>query len=258
MEQEAKMARIKPVSTVTILIAALSLCALGCAGPQVVPMEAQSGFHVELAYGHWEGGQVPQAIEELQIALQLEPGNADAHFMLGFIYSGRQMFNEAIQHYRQAILLRPDWHEGMNNLGVVFLQLDRWDEAVTIFEELVQVVHYATPGHAYNNLGWAQYNLRQTREALSSFEMATYLQPNHCVAYNNQGVVLVELGRERDAVDALEEAIRRCDDYAEPRYHLARVAQDDGRHADARDLFQTCADLVPGAPLGRRCREYLE
>lgn len=241
------------------LVLVLASLHFGCSGSsEQQRLDEQSDFHLQLAYGHWGGGEVPQAIEELRVALAIDPQNAEAHYMLAFIFSGRQMHNESIQHYRQALLIRPEWHEVRNNLGVVFLQLERWEDAIAIFEELTQVPEYATPGHAYNNLGWAQLNLGLTREALSSFEMATYLQPTLCLAYNNQGIALERLERLREAIEAYSIAVRRCEGYAEPRYRLARLHQRDGEYTEARALFEECIQLVPEANLGRRCREYLE
>jgi Tfp pilus assembly protein PilF len=205
------------------LLPALLAAACGHTAPQ--RLEDTSDFHLQLAYGDWQAGQVPQAIEELQTALAIDPRNADAHYMLGFVFSGRNMFNEAIQHYRQALLLRPNWYEVKNNLGAVFLELERWEEAAAIFEELTQVPEYHTPGHAYNNLGWAQLNMGQTSEALANFQMATYLQPDLCLAYNNQGITLVQLHREQEAEAAFQEAIDRCATYAEPRFRLARTSR---------------------------------
>lgn len=242
----------------TSLAALFALLAGSCAGSQPNLLEEQSDYHLQLAYGHWDGGEVPQAIEELELALAIDPQNTEAHYMLGFVYSGRQMYSEAIQHYRQALLLAPDRLEVKNNLGVVYLQLQRWDEAASVFEELVEVPHYATPGHAYNNLGWAQLNMGQARDALSSFEMATYLQPDLCLAYNNQGIAQEELERPEQAAEAFEEAIRRCPRYPEPLYRLGRIRHGQGQHDRAQQLFSQCVDLVPHTALGRRCQEYLE
>jgi type IV pilus assembly protein PilF len=253
----------KPRITAWVLrvlgLLALSLAGAGCGGgSESGRLEDQSDFHVQLAHGHWQAGEVPRAIEEAQIALAIDPENADAHYLLGFIFSGRQMFPESIQHYRQALLLRPRWLEVKNNLGVVYLQLERWEEAAILFEELTTVPSYQTPGHAYNNLGWAHLSMGQPREALRHFEMATYLQPDLCLAYNNAGLARLELEDLRGAEEAFQEAIHRCDNYAEPRFRLARLRQSAGRFAEARQLFAQCAELVPRATLGRRCREYLE
>ena len=236
----------------------LGLCVFtACSGLSAERMEETSDYHLGLAQGHWDGGEVPQAIEEAQLALALDPNNTEAHYLLGFIFSGRNMLPQAIQHYRQALLLEPDSNEAKNNLGVVFLQLERWEEAEELFLELTQVAHYRTPGHAYNNLGWSRYQQGRHREALGDFEMATYLQPDLCLAYNNQGIVLMDLERIPEAVEVLETAIERCPPYAEPHYHLGRILQNEGRYDEAFEMFEECANLVPHAPLGRRCREYL-
>ncbi len=221
-------------------------------------MEDTALYHLELAQGHWDGGEVPAAIEECQFALALDPQLAEAHFLLAFIFSGRNLLPQAVQHYRQALLLRPDHHEITNNLGVVFLQLERWEEAEELFMQLTEIPSYATPGHAYNNLGWARFKQDRIREALADFEMATYLQPDLCLAYNNQGLALIELERFDDATDILSRCIERCARYPEPRYHLGRIYHGTGRYTEAETLFEECVEMGPYTDLGRRCTEYLD
>ena len=117
---------------IVLVISGLALLA-SCAPSGNERMEDTAQYHVELAQGHWDGGQVPQAIEELEFALALDPEMKNAHYLLGFIYSGRGMLPQSIQHYRQALLIDPEWHEAKNNLGVVYLQLERWEEAEELF-----------------------------------------------------------------------------------------------------------------------------
>jgi len=244
--------------TIDILICSCLLLLLaGCASQAPQRMEESADYHVQLAGGHWEAGEAPQAIEELQVALQIDPNNEQAHYFLGFIFSGRRMFPQSIQHYRQALLLNPEWYEVSNNLGVVYLQLERWEEAEALFQSLTEVAHYSTPGHAYNNLGWSQLNQGRVRDALSNFEMATYLEPDMCLAYNNQGLSFEQLERSREAMDAYQQAINRCDDYAEPRFRMGRLLQREGRFNESASLFAECVEMTGiGSSLGARCREY--
>jgi type IV pilus biogenesis/stability protein PilW len=247
-----------PLGAALSLLVTLVVLGLGaCASNEPQLLEETSDYHVQLAGGHWGAGEVPQAIEELEIALAIDPNNAEAHYFLGFIFSGRRMYPDAIQHYRQALLLDPDRYDVQNNLGVVFLQMERWEEAEEQFQALTEATHYETPGHAYNNLGWAQYNQGRLRDALANFQMATYLEPDMCLAYNNQGIALEELGRATEAARAYEEAVTKCRTYAEPRLRLGRLLQVEGRWAESWPLLQQCVELAPNSNIGDRCREYL-
>ncbi len=218
-----------------------------------------SDYHFQLAVGHYRAREVPQALRELLAALEQNPDNADALYLLGFIYQGRGDFEMAETYYRQAIEIRPDAYDIQNNLGTVYLEQERWDEAAVIFRELTRAPTYLTPEHALNNLGWAQYNLGLYREALDNFELAVEFQPEHCLAWNNQGLAWERLDNLPDARRAYDAAVRRCDDYPEPRYNLAMIALNvDGDTETARTLLQECVDAQPESNLGRRCLEYLE
>lgn len=243
-----------------VLLVVLGLLGLSCGGAQRVDDEAmeQSEYHYQLAVGHFQAHEVPIAIRELLESLNYNPENPDAYFLLGFIYHGRRDYATAIQHYREALRLRPNWHEVENNLGVIYLEQREWGMAEALYRRLVQVPTYQTPGHAFNNLGWALYNQGERHEARENFQLAVEYQPEHCVAWNNLGMVQEELGDARNARRSLEQAIRRCSRYVEPRYRLGVMLYRQGEELRrAHELLTECVDLEPESRWGDRCREFL-
>lgn len=229
-----------------------------CSGPQQRDDETleQAGFHLELARGYFAAGEIPQSIAELYMAIELQPDNADALFLLGFIHQGRMEYRQAEDYYRRAVEADPRRLEIKNNLGTVYLTLEMWEEAEEVFTELVNSPTYVTPGTARNNLGWAVYNQGRVREALEFFEQAALFQPDLCLAYNNAGIAYSDLGVERDAAMRFQSAIDRCESYAEPRYRLALlIAATEPDRALA--LFTECYELAPESTFGRRCFEYI-
>lgn len=241
--------------------AAVALLSAACTGPQSRPDEEaieQSDFHYQLSIGHWQASEVPIAIRELNTSLELNPDNKDALFLLGFIYQGRRNFAEAERLYRHALSVDPEWYEVTNNLGAVYLAQERWVDAENVFRELTAAPTYATPGHAYNNLGWALYNQGLYSEALENFDLAILFQPEHCLAYNNKGLAYEAMNNFRQAVGAYEDAIQRCDDYQEPFYRLPVLLIRLDRDVDhAFELLAQCVELGAETPIGLRCNEYL-
>ena len=238
----------------------LTVALAACSGAQdrEEALISDSDFHYQLAIGHYQAREIPIAIQELFTALEFYEDNADALFLLGFIYQGRLDYDQAEDYYVRALEIRPEWPEVQNNLGVVYLSQERWDDAIVIYEELVRNPTYQTPGHAHNNLGWALYNLGLVDDALEQFELAVMFQPEHCLAYNNQGIILDEQGHHRDAQRAFENAIDRCEEYAEPRYRLGVILVQTGSDYErAEQLFQECYDTMPDSSYGQRCAEYL-
>jgi 4-amino-4-deoxy-L-arabinose transferase-like glycosyltransferase len=60
-----------------------------------------------------------QAIGSLSQALRLNPDDADAHCILAEILSDQNKAVEAIQHYREALRIRPDFPEALNYFALI-------------------------------------------------------------------------------------------------------------------------------------------
>jgi Tfp pilus assembly protein PilF len=250
------------ITRVTIaFVALIFVLAAGCSGTQRPLDEEQiqaSDFHYQLAIGHWQSNEGPVAIRELNSSLEINPDNEQALFLLGFIYQGRRQYAETERLYRHALLVRPEWHEVMNNLGVVMLEQERWAEAEELYRDLTNMPTYVTPGHAFNNLGMALVEQRRLPDALENFELAIMFQPEHCLAHNNRGMVLEELGNFRAAVGAYDDAIELCGEYQEPHYRLPLLLLRLDREPErAIELLMTCVELGEDTPFGLRCQEYV-
>jgi Flp pilus assembly protein TadD len=60
-------------------------------------------------------GNDAAALSQFIEAVRLEPKSADAHYHLALVLARRGRIEEAIDHDEQAIFLRPDWPEALNN-----------------------------------------------------------------------------------------------------------------------------------------------
>jgi tetratricopeptide (TPR) repeat protein len=62
-------------------------------------------------------------------AVEVEPGFLAGRLFLGDYYSGLQELEPAVEQYRVALLLKPDYYPALIALGSTLLQMDRLDEA---------------------------------------------------------------------------------------------------------------------------------
>lgn len=73
-------------------------------------------------------------------AVACQPKNAEAWFNLGISYSARAMFTQAIDCYKKSIQfaqgIKVDAH---HNLGSCYLSVDKFEDAASIFKELLKV-----------------------------------------------------------------------------------------------------------------------
>jgi tetratricopeptide (TPR) repeat protein len=118
-------------------------------------------------------------------------------------YSGRfETAPEALAAYGKLRALTPKWN---NNYGILLNWLERYDEAVEIFEEAIA----KEPGVGY----WPYANLADAHVSLGEFEKARktmddFIQrePNHYQGHLTLGYVFLDWGRLDDAHRAFETA----------------------------------------------------
>ncbi|MFH1529580.1 MAG: tetratricopeptide repeat protein [Pseudomonadota bacterium] len=221
------------------------------------PLEKKSDYHFKLGTNCYLNQDVPGALAELYKAIELNPGNANAHHMLGFIYMGRRQHSEALKHISYAVELDPKFHEARANMGALLLAMEDWQGAIDYLMPLTHEPLYPTPYLVNNNIGWAYYKLKKYPLAEKYLKMAILLNPKMCLAYNNIAMVQEVRRQTEAAIEAYSEATKLCPDYQEPLFHLGVLYQNLSRPADALKTLQKCVKLDPDGQYGRRCKQRL-
>lgn len=244
---------VRPVAIAVGLL--LSIAAFqGCSGGQVTDDDvAKSDFHYRLARNYYNDRNLAMAQRELHQAISLDPQNARALHLRGFIEMGIKKLEAATRSFRLALEAKPDFYEARNNLGAVLMAQGQFEEAIRVIEPLTQEPLYPTPWFAQGNMGRSYYELGDLDEARRYLEMAVFLNPRFCLGYNHLGIVYLDRSKVRVARETFEKAIRNCPTYAEPYYHLGVIQQRAGEHRKAEESFAKCAELAPDTSLGNRC-----
>ena len=156
---------------------------------------------------------VEGAIESFKKALQINPDYAEAHNSLGIVLQSQGRFDEAIASYERALQIKPDLVEAHNNLGAALRHQGRLDEAIASFGKALKIdPRFA---ESYNNLGTALKDQGRLTEAVSSFGKALQINPRFAEAYNGLGVVLQEQDRPFEAIASFGRAISFNSGYVE-------------------------------------------
>ena len=232
----------------------------GCAGvdKKEQKLAEDAEFHYKLASGYYQNQQVALALKELTVALEKNPNHVDAHYLTAFIHVGRRGYNKAVHHFKECIRLNPTHFEAINALGATYLAMERWEDATSLFEGLLEQPLYTSPELAHNNMGWALYNQRKYPRALEHFKMAIFLRPQFCLGYHNVGLTYDALNNPPEAARFYRKAIEACPtNFAEPHFGLGKLLRESNA-AQARTHFQRCVELQPASALGERCRQYLQ
>ncbi len=166
--------------------------------------------HITLGMIHTETGRYEEAINHFLDALSTDPSNADAYRGLAQAYEFSNNLEEAESTYKQAILLKPDYWAGYNLLGAFYFRNNNFEEA----GEQFQIVIELTPDNyrGYLNLGSVNYYTGNLDKARAMFEQSLELEKSFSAA-SNLGTILYYEGFYSEAAKAYETALDINDSY---------------------------------------------
>jgi len=180
----------------TVLVACSSKPSAPEPPPRVAPPPQQPSspqdrarMHTNLAVGYYERGQMDVAIEELNVAVSLDPGYAPAYNIYGLVYAVLGEERKAEQNFERALQLSPSDSDIHHNWGWYLCQHKREREALAQFEIAVRNPLYRTPEIALVNAGRCAMTLGDVRSAETYFRRALSAQPGNALA--NYGLALV-------------------------------------------------------------------
>ncbi|HZK81708.1 MAG TPA: tetratricopeptide repeat protein [Humisphaera sp.] len=190
-------------------------------------------------------GKPDAALTLIKRAISIKP--AAAFFgNLGLVHAAQGKFDLAIDAYRQAIEIRPDFPEAHNNLGGALRQTRQLDAAIAAYEQAIAF----RPGfaEAHNNLGLALTDTGRNDEAIVHFRKAVAIVPNYAQARNNLGNAFHRQGDLQTAIACWREALSLCPDLAEAHNNLGNAFKETGRLDEAVEAFNRALSLDPNLP----------
>ncbi|MCP4253176.1 MAG: tetratricopeptide repeat protein [Candidatus Scalindua sp.] len=125
----------------------------------------------------------------------------------GVVLGNLDRHDDALSAFDQAINIKPDEHRALYyNKGVSLEALDRLEEAINAFDKAIKIK--PDDYESWYCKGIALDNLDRSTEALDAYEKVTVIKPDHEEAWNNKGIILGSLNRFDEALAALDKAVK--------------------------------------------------
>lgn len=154
----------------------------------------------------------------LEDTVKKSPGKGRAHYNLGTALSSRGRIDEAIEHFQEAIRLRPASEE-YNNLGSAYLAKGLIDQAIEQYR--FAITSDAANAEAYYNLGRAYLvSGNRDNDAILMFTKALELKSDYTDASVNLAAVYIKTKSFPDAVQLLESVTARHNDRPDAHFNL--------------------------------------
>lgn len=213
-------------------------------------------------------GDYPKAIKELTRAEQLNPKDPITQNYLGLSFrtSAKNTHNHssknhflalAVKHYKKALDLNPNYSIARNNLGNVYMDQKKWNEAIACYKKVTKDLVYTTPYFPLSNLGWAYYNKDDYGLAEKYYLDALNLEPRFLLAMLGLGRTYIASGRTSDAIGVLKKAAEAYPQTPEIYLDLADAYKAAQNNKKALESYRKVIKLAPKSILAFKANKEI-
>jgi tetratricopeptide (TPR) repeat protein len=183
-----------------------------------------------------------------QAALKGNPASAEAFYGIGSVYLKQGNTAQAGECFERAAKLKTTYPEttanSWNNLGLLAARRGDTASAITYFEQALQV----DPDHfvALENLGNAYKQEKRWDEAQQTLERALAIKPDDAEANYSLGMVFAQLDDKMRSYEYLQKALEIRPSYPEALNNLGVLYLRSHRPEEAVAAFEKCILVAPG------------
>jgi len=190
----------------------------------------------------------PEALQALDVALDLDPGHLQSHIAAGDAHLKMGDLPESRASYFRGLKLRPEYAAALDGLARVYEAEADEQQAVVYFRRAIASNRgYAA---AYTHLGDLYLRNEQFREAVELLEEAVSIRPDFAQGLNRLAQAYGRLGLENEAVAAIRKAIELEPFDASHNATLGWLELLVGFPDTAEEWFVRSLELDPALPLG--------
>ncbi|HEU4796276.1 MAG TPA: tetratricopeptide repeat protein [Pyrinomonadaceae bacterium] len=217
---------------------------------KAVSLSAQASDGERLLIQATEAGANANPTRQKELLEQLVaayPNDERAHFNLGGYYFGQQEFTRAINHYKKATEIAPDYSTAYNILGYAYRQNEAYSDAENAFKKYIELI--PNDPNPYDSYAELLLKMGRFDEAITQYNKALAIEPNFLNSHFGIAAALAYQGKAAEAQAELEKITTKARTDGERRTALFGqmvVA------ADAGKLDQALAEVEKQYALGQK------
>jgi tetratricopeptide (TPR) repeat protein len=187
-------------------------------------------------------GRMDEAIQHYRRAIELKPGDVEAYNNLGNRLAQQGKFPEAMEQYSRALRVKPDDAKALYNSGLTLSVQGALDEAIPYYERAIQI----EPDYieAHNNLGNALSRRGRLTEAIQHYKRVLQLKPDFAQVHYNLANAFARQDKVDEAASHYSHALQLKPDYAESHYNWGNMLVTHGRTNEAMRHFRQALNLA--------------
>ncbi len=211
----------------------------------------------------FEKRRYQQALQAFEDAVKLDGNNAQAYRGMAKTYQKLKDSEKAIANFRMATTVKADYVEAHYELGNLFFNLRRYNDAQEAFKAVLNLDGNFQNGNARNLLKGAysrqgrEYLLRKNyRKAIEEYENATQLDPTDATNFYNLGLAARNARKIKQAETAFTTAVELNPTYAKAHRQLGDLYRLTKRSSRAIRSYGKAIDSDPNCKDRKNINAY--
>ena len=239
---------------------ALVLLVSGCSSSQNGRKDGTQNAKVYYTLGVAElrNNNPTMALGKFLEAEKIDKHDPDIQEGLAQAYQRKGAFDEAEKHYLKAIAMRSDEPRYYNNLGALYLDMQRPDDALVNLQKASGNLLFPNPEIPLTGIGIAHFLKNDYPGAVAAYREALSKNSRYVEAYVRLGEVLTAMGQVDRGLREYRKALVLVPDYARLHYLMGLAFMKNGDMDQARQSFSKVRQLLPESEMGQRANDYLD
>ena len=182
-------------------------------------------------------GKLDEAIEAFKKAISLKPDYVIAYNKMGLTFQDQGKLDEAIEAYNKSIAIKPDYPEVYYNMGLTFQDQGKLDEAIEAYDKSITL----KPDYvdAFSNMGVALGVQGKLNEAIEAYNKSIALKPDYADAHMNLSLTLLNSGKLKEGLDKYEWRWRTKESLSKQR-HFSQPLWDGEKRLNGKRILLWC------------------
>lgn len=169
--------------------------------------------------------------------------NAVAELNLGADFESKSEWDEALEHYQNAVNDDPGYAEAHYNLANVLIEKERVEEAIAHYRKALELKPRLTKAH--DNLGFVLAHQGEVQEAIAQYRQSLEIEPDSAATHTNLGAALQQTQDMYGALAEFRKALELEPGSADANYNLANLLRGTGHAAEAEMHYKKALEARP-------------
>ena len=244
-----------------MLMAGLSslLIMTACVPVEKAPSDkASAEYHYMMGVSALNEQNPTEALKELLQAEKFNDRDPEIQNALAQAYWIKQAHELAEDRFKRAIALSNSDPKYFNNLAALYLSMERYDDAISAFQNAADNLLFDRPEMAWTGIGLANFQKQDYPAAQRAYQKAISINPRYYMAPFRLGELYYNQERPVEALEMFTRTITLAPDFPDGYYWQGLVYMKTKEPAKAKKAFLEVIRLDPKSENARLAVNYLK